>query len=77
MGPYASERVAQFCDRHYSYNVLDSQMEGLKAYAAFEFHHSKQVIVHRELARIAGSIISVALASGSVSSLLTTVGRCT
>ena len=44
MGPDAGERVAQFCDRHYSYVVLDSQIEGLQAYAAFEFHHSKQVI---------------------------------
>ena len=45
LSPDESWRVARFCDQHYYYDVSDSRKEGLQAKAAFEFRHSKKVIV--------------------------------
>ena len=68
LGSDASGRVARFCDRRLFYNVSDSKEESLQALAfAIQINSSS----YRELARIAGSIISVSLAVGPISRLLT------
>ena len=53
------------------YGVSVYREESLQALAAIKFRHSYQSSSYRELARIAGSIISVAFAVGPISRLLT------
>ena len=63
--------MARFCDQHYFYDISDSRKEGLQAKAAFDSAIQKKSSSYRELARITGSIISVALAVRPISCLLT------
>ena len=63
--------MARFCDRHYFYDVSASRKESCKVKRLLNSAIQNKSSSYRELARIAGSIISVALAVGPISRLLT------
>ena len=63
--------MARFCDQHYFYDVSDSRNKVCKLKRLLNSAIQSKSSSYRELARTAGSIISVALAVGPISRLLT------
>ena len=63
--------MARFCDQHYFYDASDSRKKVCKLKQLLSFAIQNESWSYGELARIAGSIVSVALAVGPISRLLT------